>query len=66
MIIDKDYIWIDYILKKAEQIKFGNIKLDMTVKDGKVVNLKGIEVMENVNINEIAKTIDNYDTGGKM
>lgn len=66
MITDKDYIWIDYILNKAEQIKFGNIKLDMTVKDGKVVNLKGIEVMENVNVNEIAKTIDNYDTGGKM
>jgi|GEM_PF-3241063 len=56
---DKDYIWIDYILNKAEQLKFGTVKLDITIKNGKVVNLKAIELAENINIDEIAKkTID--------
>jgi hypothetical protein len=64
--MDKDKIWIEYILRKAEQIKFGTIKIDITIKNGKVVNLKGIETTENLNIDEIAKTIDNYSSNDKM
>lgn len=66
MITDKDYIWIDYILNKAEQIKFGNLKVEITIKNGRIVNLKGIELAENLNIDEIAKTIDNYSRNDKM
>lgn len=63
---NKDYIWVDYILKKAEQIKFGSIKIDITIKNGKIVNLKGIEITENLNIDEMAKAIDKSSINDKM
>ena len=43
--------WFSFLKQNAEELKFGNISLDMTIKNGKIVNIKNIKTVENFNIN---------------
>jgi len=45
-----DAKWFSYIAQKAEETGFGNLELNLTVKNGKVVNIKNAIAIENFNI----------------
>jgi hypothetical protein len=43
--------WFSFLKQSARDLNFGSISLEMTVRGGKIVNIKNIKVIENFNIN---------------
>jgi len=43
--------WFSFLKQSAGDLNFGSISLEMTVRGGKIVNIKNIKVIENFNIN---------------
>lgn len=43
--------WFSFIKDKAKKLRFGNLQVNLTIKNGKVVNVKHIREEENFNIN---------------
>lgn len=42
--------WFSFIKHKAEELGYGNLQVNLTVKNGKIVAIKNIREEENFNI----------------
>lgn len=47
---DKDYIWIDFLLKQAEELGFGTLEIELIVKNGKIKVIKSGKEIKTCNV----------------
>ena len=50
MIDDKDYIWINFLIEQAEQVGYGNLELEIIVKNGKIKVIKAGKEIKTCNV----------------
>jgi len=46
----QEKLLFSYIVQIAEETGFGNVELSLTIKNGKVVNIKNTKIIDNFNI----------------
>lgn len=55
MIDEKDYIWIYFLIGQAEQLKYGNLDVEIVVKNGKIKVVKSGKATETCNVDVDSK-----------